>query len=310
MPALQSTIENQKSKMLQQLAWHGWRIQIPHEWNPVKIEGDYDDGSLLIADMTTARIGLRWKKAPRRTDPVAWARKTFMGEVGQRAADEVTDYSIDGDWRVSRLYTEPEPPGRDVWAGWSVASGRVLQVVYHARHREPAFANDILPTLADSPVDGPMSWSVFDLQVTSPSGLRVQWYKLNAGDLSLAFTTTRGQKQTIVRQIGPATLALSRQPLGQWVRGQYQVSKKTHRYPPEPLPTRVTVGAESVAGLRVVMPRKRRFFFAGGLLPRDQILIGCVDEKRNRIVIGQGEDETLVRELLITVGQPPHNASQ
>ena len=98
---------------------------------------------------------------------------------------------VESAWRVSKLYTEPDPPGRDIWFGWSTTSGRVIEIVHHAKHRDVVFAESVLPSVEDTKPDEPQAWSVFDLSCKSPAGWSLQWYRFNAGDLTLAFSRKR-----------------------------------------------------------------------------------------------------------------------
>ena len=66
------------------LSWHGWTIALPEDWSPVKIEGDWHKGSILIADFHATRIALRWQVAPKRKfDADKWAEGAIASEVGQ-----------------------------------------------------------------------------------------------------------------------------------------------------------------------------------------------------------------------------------
>ncbi len=287
----------------QLLAWQGWQLLIPNDWNPVKVEGDFDDGSLLIADMHAARLGLRWRKAAKTADPAKWADRAMRAEVGKLAASEVSDLAMPqaSAWRISRLYTEPEPPGRDVWMGWSEPSGRVMEIVYHAQARDNVLAGDVLTTLADTTRGEPLAWSIFDLSVKTPAKLSLQWFKLNAGDLSLAFSEKRGRKLSVVRQIGPASLALARQPLDGWMSQQRHPLRKLYRPMSKPEPTVLGVGGQKLEGLRATLSRKRRLWWLWVVAKR-LVLLGLHDPARKRLLIGQSEDEQVLRDLMASIG--------
>src|SRR6185503_17252832 len=101
-------------------------------WNPAKIQGDYDSGEILIADLERARLGVRWKLAKsKKHEPAELARRALKDEVGALAADEARALAIKSpDIAASLLYIDPKPPGRDVWTGFSRTSNRLIQVVY------------------------------------------------------------------------------------------------------------------------------------------------------------------------------------
>ncbi|HEY8668742.1 MAG TPA: hypothetical protein VIL86_18995, partial [Tepidisphaeraceae bacterium] len=146
------------------VAWQGWTLEIPSRWSPLKLEGDYDKGMALFADLHRPRLGLRWEK-PRgkKFDALAWARRALNDEVGKLAADEARNFPLPDDrWTVSLLYQESEPPGRDVWVGYSAQSGRAVELIYHAKRRERILST-LIPTLGDAPADQPLPWSIFEL---------------------------------------------------------------------------------------------------------------------------------------------------
>lgn len=134
------------------VAWQGWLLQVPHRWSPVRLEGDAQGGQLLMADLHRGRIGIRWQKLSRsrKFDANQWIQQALTREVGKLASAEARPLQLDdAGWLVNRLYMDPEPPGRDVWIGYSLRSNRWLQVVYHARHRDTVLGGSLVPTILD-----------------------------------------------------------------------------------------------------------------------------------------------------------------
>src|ERR1700761_1449802 len=74
-------------------AWQGWQLALPDDCSPVKLEGNFESGYALIADIHRPRVGLKWMTPGRRFDSGAWARKSLVEEVGTLAASEATSYS-------------------------------------------------------------------------------------------------------------------------------------------------------------------------------------------------------------------------
>src|SRR5688572_8681477 len=151
------------------VAWQGWRVELPARWSPVKLEGDFDRGYALFADLHRPRLGLRWEKVRRgkKFNAGELVRRALVDEIGKLAAAEATPHvqPEGGEWTDSLLFMEPDPPGRDVWAAFSGHSGRVLIVSHHAHRRERILPDSILPTVTDvaSIGLGDQPWSVFDL---------------------------------------------------------------------------------------------------------------------------------------------------
>ena len=159
----------------------------------------------------------------------------------------------------------------------------------------------MLPAIGDTARNAEQAWSIFDLSVRTPAKLNLQWYKLNAGDLSLAFSEKRGKRVSIVRQLGPATLALGRQKLDDWMSQHRMAMKKLYRPMSPAEPTTINVGGREIEGLRATLRRKRRLFWAW-MVKKEVLLLGAHDAARNRVVLGQSEDETVLRKLIGTIG--------
>ncbi len=271
----------------QHLCWQGWRIEVPTRWNPVKLEGTFEEGYVLLADLHRPRLGLRWTSGRRVSkDPQAWAKKLMHDEVGQLAAAQAVDHPMPEHWTVSRLFIEPEPPGRDVWLGYSTISGRAVQLTHHAHRRERVLAEVLLPTLEDQAELDPRPWSVLDLSCRVPRNLMLQKPLLFAGDLGLRFVDKK--QQVTVRQVAPASVALKRMPIERWLR-QQQISERKHYRPArehEPV-VLTTEDGRQLKGVCAILPRRRRFIWKRTLL-KEMMTYALHDEARDRLVMVQG----------------------
>lgn len=274
------------------VAWQAWRLEVPEAWAPVRLEGDADAGYLLLADMKSPRLGVRWSRLGRKGRADASAQRAMPQEVGQLAAAESIPFTLPG-WTASHLYEEKEPPGRDVWVGFSQASGRLFQLAYHTDKRDRTLAQQLLPTLKDAATDGALDWSVYELSCHTPAGLRLKQQRLNAGDLGLMFSGNKGQAAT-VRQIALARMALKRRPLEKWVQEQASWHGRHYRL----------CGAEpdgSGLAMQARIARRRRFALMWWL-PQEYVALAMVDESRDRLIIVDATSEALAHELLKTVG--------
>jgi hypothetical protein len=288
-------------------AWQGWKMQIPHRWNPVRLEGDYDEGYALIADLQYPRLGIRWKSAGKRKfDPEAWGKLAIAKESGVLAANESQPLptrhvagEFAGKYEGGRLYTEPKPPGRDIWVAVSPTSGRTVQVVYHAQRRDTALARRLLPTFCDQSQQEVMEWAAFDLRCAAPAGWTLRRHRLNVGDLALTFGDKKHGEVT-VRQIALATLALKRLPLEGWIDDQ--IRQRGRHYRPAGTPI-VFSESPGLRGMQRISRRKRRFFYSRSL-PATCITLAVEDADRDRLVIVDAPDLPLARRFLTTVSSP------
>ena len=304
---MQMTIERPNSRLRpsnrQQIAWQGWAIELPARWNPVKLEGTFEQGYALFADLHRPRLGIRWSRDRRITkDPKRWVAQTMRDEVGQLASAEAQPFPAAGAASdQSLLYLEPEPPGRDVWIGYSRVSDRLFQVIHHARRRERILPDHLLPTMADQSNQPLRRWAVLDLSCQVPAFLKLEKPLLFAGDLGLRFAGPKSE--LIVRQIAPASLALTRMPLESWLRRQQRDRKKHYRPSKKPIERTIqTDDGRELTGIEAPLPRRRRFFWHVRRLPMLHT-ITVHDAARDRLVIVQGGGEGLdLQQVIRSVG--------
>jgi hypothetical protein len=285
-------------------AWHGWSLALPREWNPVRIEGGWRGGFVLFADLHKPRLGLRWGVVNgKRVDANLWTRSAMRDEIGVTAAREARALpSNSGRFESSIVYADPDPPGRDVWAGFSRASGRGVELIYHAQRRDSVLEGSIVPTLCDCAVDEPTPWSVFDLRCVAPAGMRLKSHQLSAGDLRLAFACGTSGRFASVRQIAVAKLALSRMPLAKWLAGDVRGRWMHYVASTDHVEVRhETADGRALCGVGRTLTRRRRSFFMRSL-PRELLAAALHDEARDRLVLVQADSDERMRELLRTVG--------
>jgi hypothetical protein len=271
-------------------AWQGWRLAMPDEWNPVKLHGNYDAGYALLADIHQPRVGLRWSTPGRRFDSKAWARRVMLDEVGRLASDEAEEVECDG-YRDALRYSEPKPPGRDVWVGMSRVSGRTIELVHHVHEGEESRMDDLVRDLRD----GEMGWAVFDLSCRIADEWRLESHRLNAGDLSLEFAR-KGERMS-VRQVAVAHLALKRMPIERWLEEQIRPRMKRFRRVGECEPMKI----ETMEGLSCRLERRMLARWNMGL-PASICQAALHDVKRDRLVFIEAKDGAAVGELARSIG--------
>jgi hypothetical protein len=285
------------------VVWQGWQLQLPSRWSPVRLEGTYDHVMALFADLHRPRLGLRWHRPRgRKFSAEAWAKKAMLAEVGQLAAAESREHSLpEGNWNGSRLYIEPEPPGRDVWVAQSGISSRAVEIIHHAHRREHVLVEKVLPTLVDQSADRPMPWAIFDLSCIVPSDLPLLSQQLNVGDRSLTFGKDR-RRWLMVRQVAAAKdLALRRMPIEKWLLNQQRTREKHYKIVGVQEELEIDAGGRMLKGLSGAMIRRTRFAFMRWIA---EFVFTAVlhDTTRDRLVLMQGTDEELVQAVAQTVG--------
>jgi hypothetical protein len=281
------------------LAWHGWQLTVPNRWNPVKVEGDFEKGYLLLADLHRPRLGIRWNRISRRQDADKWAATAMKREVGEKMAAKAVKVDLGEGFSASLLSLEDSPPGRDVWVGYSPASGRGIEVVYQTRRRERVMREIILPHLRDTPLDEPVGWSIFGLSCMTPAGMKLASHKLNAGDLTLRFL--RDRHEAVVRQVSLAKVALARQPLETWLAVQQRTRRKQYK-PAGPVEAvKIAAVGRELEGVCQKLKKRRRLLLA---LKMPSVLhtLALHDADRDRLAMIQGDDRVLLETITQTLG--------
>jgi hypothetical protein len=279
-------------------AWQGWRLRTPDEWNPVKLHGTFEAGYALLSDLHQPRMGMRWTTPGRKFDSKTWARRALVEEVGTLAANEARKCG-DENWRDALMYTEPDPPGRDVWLGTSAATGRTIEIVHHVYKDEESNMDLLREGLADCSRDGELEWAAFDLSCRTAAGWRLESHRLNAGDLSLTFA--RKSKKLLVRQMAVAQLALKRMTIERWLDEQVHRHLKQYRQTTEPARMTVETDGRVLEGMFCHLGRRKRFVW-NRKLPGAICVAALHDEKRDRLVFVEAGDQSVAEKLAQTIG--------
>jgi hypothetical protein len=174
-----------------------------------------------------------------------------------------------------------------------------VQVTYHAARRDGVLAGQVLPWLDEQPADAARRWSALDLSVQVPSGYELASHQLSAGDLRLSFVGP-GRRRIEVRQIGPATLALSRQGLDRWLKSSVSTAGRVYRSGAIGPYALDDVGRR-LEGLRVERVRRPWAVLRRSLMPVVATL-AVHDPARNRLVFVQAGDAATAEAVLRTVG--------
>jgi hypothetical protein len=278
-------------RQLPTLAWQGWELTLPDDWAPIKVDGNFDRGFVAIADLDRERLGLRWQTVGPKVDPRRVVDDNLRGEVGQLAFDESAEATSD-DWPISRVYVEPDPPGRDVWIGFSAATNRVLQVVYHATGRDRLLRDSILPNLRDQgEAGGARRWAIFWASAVLPRPMKLLRKRLNVGDLAISFDTGKGPLE--IRQMAAANMVLNRRPLDAWLGGLGEPK----RYRPIGDVRQVEWPELDRIGVCQDHARRRRLFFARWL-PAGFVVYAVHDRTTDRLILVRAPDAVMAQAVI------------
>ncbi len=205
---------------LAQLAWAGWWLEIPWEWQPLKLNGTPEKGRVIVGDNQCAIFLLTWERLParQRLDGAAWV----AGRLNRLG-----------------LHPQPDPPaqGRLSACGWArgVQTEEDKKTTYWFGYDEPArlllgmtingvlpealrrtVEQVVLPSLRTMPVHKPRVWAMYDLSFVVPAGFDLRQRHLFSGDMALEFEHET-RETLLLRQVYPGDLALNRRSHEQWM---------------------------------------------------------------------------------------------
>ena len=252
---------------------------MPPDWRPLRLEGDAKAGSAMIGDTVEARLKVIWARVPPARAKRCWSRRL------RRGAERVGIPSPRGFTECVLL--RPKKGERTIWVGYSAPAGLVVELLYRnaaGRGKAGDLERFVLPSLqADPPGGGGTFWSIFGASFVAPKGFALVGRSLHLGEISLRFA--RGKEVLSLGQVYPADLAISRRPLGFWLRN-WPWERKTlrpHRALGEDRPWRVELESGAMSGL-LRAGRKRVRWPLGFLAPRRVLSAAVVDASAGRIL--------------------------
>lgn len=283
---------NLASISLASLGWQGLLLGLPTEWNPVRLEGDYARGSVIVADLVAPRLAIRWLRLHRRARPDVYCRNAIRRET---QSDDATELSPHATGWTGFLHVGES---QDTWIGHSSESRRIVQIVRPRASEDGMTTQTLIASLVDQPVDEPMRWDIFDFSCVVPAGYRLQSHRLNAGDLTLSFRA--GRETLNLRQIAPATLALARQKPEAWLDQHARLWRNTHR----------AGTAETINGSTSLLRlRRRRRMTPAWWIPRERVLLLDIDSASNRMLLVDAVSLELARSMLADAGKEACHAA-
>lgn len=288
------------------LSWCGWRLRMPPEGRPLRIEGNWRAGTMMVGSATDAMLRIRWARLSPARARRAWARRLrrSKGQRLDRAPSGFTDCAV----------LKPRKSAQTIWLGIAEEMGLLLDLVYSsadgARHLRE-IERVVLPSLAAEPAGGREGthWSVFGARFVTPPGFTLLGQSLHLGEISLRLA--RGKDRLWVGQVYPADLALARRPLGFWLRSWpwEQHARRRFRATGEDDKWQSAGGEGARAGV-IRHGRKRIRWPLGFLGPRRVVSAALVDERRGRILRAELEsprepEESIVRDAILKMDAVP-----
>jgi len=289
------------------LAWMGWQLRVPHDWRPVRIDGEWRRGRMVVGSADAPVVRLRWwRPGARRFDAERWLRRRLR-RLGLRPAaprgpaPAACSYTA---WAAEDELREEHRGLVRLWYGYAPAANLVLEAAVNVEAPRKARREVAARTLSSLIVyeQGKATrWAVFGASFESPAGFRILDKRLLLGDLCLRL---RGEARStlLLRQVYPAELALSRRKLERWIEVRPFRERRRYRPAVEPRPWQVESFGRRLEGIRR-RGHKRLAFPLRFCAPRNTLSVVVRDTELDRLLIAEhdtpGEpDETLLGALV------------
>jgi hypothetical protein len=265
------------------LAWSGWRMQVPSQWRPLRITGDWDAGKMMIGDMGRALLQVQWTHPnPRRFDPDNWLRKKLHkagpGAGGLKPANESFPASafVPSSGASSR-------GDRALWYGYAPEENLAIELIANIadspRHKLH-LTGKIVPSLEAEAARQPTHWALFGSSFLAPADFYYTRCNLKLGDMALEFLDWN-RRRLMLRQLYPAKLALSRRELSRWMEIRpFSTRRKNRTLHLEDYSHNRLEGKLRSATLNIAPP-------LGFVRPLWSMAIGLVDPRLDRILVAE-----------------------
>jgi len=210
------------------LGWQGWQIDLPGDWNPVRLTGSARAGQVFVADLERPRLELRWRRvrSARRVDlsrlagpssksePLTW-QPLPCGDKGGIASGR---RAVASDGTVLAMLL-------------SRGSPRLVFVRIPGTPADDAdpLAGRLLASISDASGRDPVPWSVFGFNWSVPACLQLVGQHFAAGRAALTFR--RGRRWLGVERWAMAAGARNQPPDRVAITNTTPIQHRGHEIP-------------------------------------------------------------------------------
>lgn len=202
------------------LAWCGWGMPIMPAWRPMKVQGEWKRGEIIVGDDAEAAFKITWWRPERSSfDGHAWIHNRIR-ELGNVPSDDSA--APRGFSSTAFVAEQPSRGGglRGLWFGYSADIGLMLEVAVNrgaSKTAQDFVLKNALPDLQISHYGEPVRWALYSAGFVSPPGYELSEWHLFSGDIALRLLNEKNAARITVRQVYPAALALKRRDMLRWM---------------------------------------------------------------------------------------------
>lgn len=219
------------------LGWQGIAFDVPAEWCPGQLQGDWAGGYLRVEDELSIRLELRWESLRGRRLPDASALvDNFLRQTAKKRRRGEAKPEVVRGRSVPALgaFDHEVFTWRGAFNAHSLlvvcpATARAVhvRVFFEPKDELKSITRRIFASVTTGPHDGQCEWSVFDLAFRLAANWRLETSSLRTGCLQLAFRD--GREELEVSRFSLAELVLRKASFEQWFEGAFAKPLKRFR---------------------------------------------------------------------------------
>ena len=274
-------------------AWMGLELPIREEWRPLKFSGGWCKGAVIVGNGDAPCFRLAWE----RVDTERFRADRWLSQCRKRRPLGGVGKGIPRPVGFEEALWEQgatTPTGsRSSWSGYHPESGAVVEVVIdpESEHGEAdaLMAGHVLPGLRAVLAGRSHRIAAFGASFQAPEGLQIARWRFLLGDAVVQLERPVTGEQLTLRQVYPATLAVSRRSLTEWVSGARIFPDRRRTSVIEAMaPCQVEVGGRLLNGCcRSV--RRAYAFPLGRLRAVRGWAVGVLDPEADRLYLAEHE---------------------
>ncbi|MFP4380094.1 MAG: hypothetical protein ACLFUS_06295 [Candidatus Sumerlaeia bacterium] len=280
------------------IAWMGWRLSAPKDWRPLRMEGDWMRGMMMMGDGEQAIMQLKWWRPSGRFRWEKWLRRRLKPLGSPKEDAENAPAPEEGFDEIA--WIPPRDGVRAFWYGWSAQAEMVIEVVLNASINARInwlVQSKVLPSIR---LDGPgdrVHWSVYSSSFISPPGYRLIERRLQLGEAALWLEDASGSR-LLLRQVYPAELALKRRDMEKWLKMNCFKEKRKYRARESARPWELDAGGRHWSGWKE-RGRKRLPLPLGFIRPCETLSAVVRDKELDRLLMVQYDKHREVEEEML-----------
>ncbi len=270
------------------LAWAGWQVTVPEDWRPLRIEGEWSKGSMIVGSADEAVMQVRWvRPKDGGFDAKKWRRKRLASMPCAATEDGIGPEGFPVAVLAPEYRTADGGEGI-LWFGYSPTARMTVEIVAGGKSSENTVRDvvkRVIPSLIVYGAGEATCWSVFGASFETPAGFIMTGKRLLLGDIAIEVSCARGRR-LLVRQVYPCTLALARRKLPGWMDYQPFTEHRRFRSSGGEENWSVECSGRRLAGVRR-SGRKRFPFPLGVIAPRWSSAAVVCDHELDRLLIAE-----------------------